>query len=136
MVDKAKLIACQCGWHGEKTPKTRKFLSDLKDLIDKTFDASFNFVAENIKYFLNPHNEDAGLIFVMARQPEDINRLKEVYNAITICVRRDAAEQIETSNHADAGVLDYNYDYYIDNNGTLEDLRASAKAFIDELGEG
>lgn len=136
MVDKAKLIAMHCGWGGEKTPRTRKFLSDLKDLIDEAYDASFEFVRESINFFSNKYEEEKNnIIFVMARQPKDIDRLKEVYNAVAICVRRDAAEQVETSNHADANVLDYNYDYYIDNNGDLENLRAAAEAFVDELGE-
>lgn len=134
MVDKAKLIAMHCGWGGEKTPRTRKFLSDLKDLIDYTFDASFNFVSESIEFFSNKYEEEKNnIVFVMARQSEDIDRLKEVYNAVAICVRRDAAEQVEASNHADADVLDYNYDYYIDNNGTLENLKETATTFLKEM---
>ena len=32
-VDFVKQIARECGWDGVKTPRNRKFLSDLKDLL-------------------------------------------------------------------------------------------------------
>lgn len=36
------------------------------------------------------------------------------------------------SNHADARVLEYNYDIVIDNSGTLEDLEIIAKDFVEK----
>ena len=35
-----------------------------------------------------------------------------------------------TSNHADANTAQYPYDYYINNNGTLDDLKKLTKEFI------
>jgi hypothetical protein len=34
------------------------------------------------------------------------------------------------SNHADANVSNYVYDYYIDNNGTIEELQELAEDFM------
>jgi hypothetical protein len=37
----------------------------------------------------------------------------------------------KTSNHADANVLNCEYDYEIDNNGSLDDLSAKADEFLN-----
>lgn len=138
MVDCAKDIADYIGWKGDKTPRNRKFLSDLKDLIDEWGDCSFKWVAWKIDSTCEDcYNcgDKEPWAFVMARQPEDIERLQKEFNAIAVCVRRDSAEKVEASNHADANVFNYTYDYYIDNNGNLDDLRAAAETFI-ELAKG
>ena len=38
-----------------------------------------------------------------------------------------------TSNDSDGKVNEYEYDYYIENDGTLEDLKKKAVQFIEEL---
>lgn len=140
MVDFTKEIANVAGWQGDKTPKNRKFLSDLKDLIDSWGDCSFKYVKEllddKVEEYLYFGDNDINrfVYFVMARQPEDIERLKREFDATTICIRQDAAENVEASNHADANVLNYNYDYHIDNNGSLSDLKDAALTFLKEIG--
>ena len=47
----------------------------------------------------------------------------------------DKCEKI-TSNDSDANVENYVYDYYIDNNGTLEELEEKALEFINKLKSG
>ena len=51
---------------------------------------------------------------------------------ITVFVQNDRAPKI-TSNPADAGVFNYNYDIYIDNNSDLIALRQEAERFVDGL---
>ena len=38
-----------------------------------------------------------------------------------------------TSNSSDANVENYNYDYYVENNGTLDDFRDSVRTFYLSL---
>lgn len=49
-------------------------------------------------------------------------------------IRRAAVEGGEQSNHADAEVFNYEYDYTIDNNGTIEEFEQKAIDFLKELG--
>ena len=54
-------------------------------------------------------------------------------NAITVLLRRAAVENLEQSNHADANVFNYEYDYVIENNGSLEELWEKAVKFLEEI---
>lgn len=122
-VDEVKRIAFECGWDGTKTPKNRKFLSDLKDLLESWNDLPNKKICEYIK----SHTDQ--IIFINAREPHNIQYYKDKYDAITVLVTNPSVEQI-TSNHADMEVYDYAYDYIIDNNGDLEQLKESAKTFM------
>lgn len=136
-VDLVKEIALfYTGWNGEKDLKSRKFLSDLKDLLTEFNDVPFNDIVRfknvwedelemyNVKD--RPH-----ILLVDSREPEEIMRFKRELGAVTVLVRRASAEMAETSNHADANVLNCDYDYEIDNNGSLDELRAKAAEFLD-----
>lgn len=127
-VDYVKEVALICGWDGVKRPKDRKFLSGLKDLLTEWNDAPFNYIVTAAKYHKRKKNSTA--IFIHCREPEEIARLVEALNARTILVSRDAANSEQTTNHADKEVFNYNYDYIIENNGTLEDLREAAEHFM------
>ena len=137
-VDEIKRIAKECGWNGEKDAKSRKFLSDLKDLLTEFNDLPFNDIvayAENYENQLaymgfsnHPH-----ILFVDAREPEGIQRLKDKLDAVTLLIRRTVAEDNIQSNHADQNVLNYRYDYVINNDGTIDELAQKANDFISEL---
>lgn len=124
-----------CGWDGTKTLKNREFLSNLKDLLTEWGDVPYNKTVKEIALFdytLNQYDidEDKGFVFVMCREPQEIKKFVDRLGAKTVCVRRKEAENAAVSNHADANVLDYEYDYYIDNNSTLEHLQIAAKHFL------
>lgn len=138
-VDYVKEIAKHCGWDGTKTPKNRKFLSDLKDLLTEWNDIPFKKVCQDIKtwqhLWIDSGEYDKAVIFIHCREPKEIKKLCEelsIYNPITLLMRRDAAESVEQVNHADNEVLNYEYDYVIPNNGLLSELRASAEIFLRE----
>lgn len=134
MADAAKDVARYCGWNGEKTPRNRKFLSELKDLLDNWGDTSFKFVENFINSLYNCGVEKENwIIFVMSREPNDIKRLKKRFNAHTIYISNHKAEQVRATNHADAEVKCFIYDEYIDNNGTLEELNLESKNFIERI---
>ena len=137
IIDAVKIVAEEAGWNGGKEPKDRKFLCDLKDLLtdynDFPLKCVFDFTADTKTSYPAPD-----LLFITMRQPSDIWRFKRKYpEAITIFIERDEAkaayQESEVLNAADSGVEDWNYDYYISNNGSIEDLDEAAKTFLKEL---
>ena len=134
IVDLPKQAAKVLGWDGGKTEKDRKFLSDIMDLSDNYNDAPFRDVASIVSDFQNNYIE-ADVLVVDMRDPKDIARAVETFGAETILIRNPNVEKIE-SNHADANVENYEYDYIIKNNGSLEQLDWVAKEFVDNIING
>lgn len=132
-VDLVKQIAKELGWDGTKTLKDRKFLSNLKNILTEWNDIPIKYIKETILYHLNnkEHPWDDFIFFIHTRESEELERLKKEWNAKTLLIRRAAVEDKEQSNHADANVLNFNYDFVVENDGSLDDLRGQAINFID-----
>lgn len=131
IVDLPKEAAKLLGWYGGKTEKDRRFLSDILDLSSEYGDAPFRDVLSIVTDFKNNLIEDEVLIIDM-RDPKDIARAVETFGAETILIRNPNVKKIK-SNHADRDVENYNYDYIIENDGTLEHLERTAKFFVREI---
>lgn len=134
-VDFVKELAKIAGWNGEKTPENRKFLSDLKDLLTKWADVPVRKMKQAVKVFsddMDYYNVN-GIIFLMVREPEEIERLRNEIGAKSLLIRRTEVEEVEQSNHADSQVLKHNYDYVVYNNGTIDDLKKNAEIFIKQI---
>lgn len=126
IADKVKYIATKIGWDGRKTERDRKFLSDLKALIDTYNDANYKRVRELAKAFLNDSENE---IFVVdMREKDQIQKFVKEFDAKTILITRSSVKHIK-SNVADAGVFCIKYDYQIKNDGTLGDLKSAAAEF-------
>lgn len=138
-VDFVKDIAKKCGWNGEKTPKDRAFLSDLKKLLGEWNDVPFQktiyaiqaYEATALSYDFSTNDV---LVFVHCREPKEIARFVKEMNATALLITRPEADSVTPSNISDAKVRDYQYDYVIDNSGTIEDLYLSASQFLDRIG--
>lgn len=130
-VTKVKEIATLCGWDGKKDERDRKFLSDLKMLTTEYSDLSHNDVLEEIKKYRSGEIE-ADVFLVDIREPEEIDRLAKEVDAITVFIENNNVPNI-TSNESDANVENYEYDFRIQNNGTLEDFEESIKLFMEFL---
>lgn len=132
MVDAAKAMARLIDWdESQKGPRDRKFLSDLKDLIDLYNDGSYNYVRYQIENHILPSDINGQrVVFIHAREPQDIMRLVHDFNAKTVVIRRKAVEDKPASNHADANWWDFTYDYAIDNNDGLEFLKRNSEDFM------
>lgn len=135
-IDFVKHLAKECGWNGEKTLEARKFLSDFKDFLSDTYmgDLTYQDVKKKILGVLFRYNQceantDNLVFFVDAREPEQIKTFVETLDAKTVLIRNEKQEQMETSNHADRDVLQFDYDWIINNNGTLEELKEKARVF-------
>ena len=137
-VDFVKEIATECGWDGTKTQKNRKFLSDLKDLLTEWNDIPLNDVVAKVDayglYLTMNESWNKGVVFIHCREPKEIEKLVHEFDgeAITLVIRRTAAEEVEQINHADNGVFGYAYDYTVYNDYTLSMLRANAEKFLRE----
>ncbi len=137
-VDYVKKVASFCGWNGMKDFKNRKFLSDLKNLLTEWDDIPWKKVKKGMDNFcleLEQFGLDSekAVLFIHTREPAEIERYKKEYNAQTILIRRDEAEQKTFSNHADNDILNYNYDIKINNNNSLEHLKIAAKIFCERI---
>ena len=129
-----KQIATMVGWNGKKDLESRKFLSDLKDLLTKYNDYPFNYICDQIKHIEEEWAEygispKSIVIFIDCREPEEIKKLCDKLDAKSLLIRRASAENKETSNHADANVLNYNYDIVIENDENLFDYANKAIDF-------
>lgn len=129
-VDKVKMIAKQVGWDGAKDEKSRKFLADLKVLTTEFCDMSFNSIQAEVNRF-NQFNE-VEFLFLHIREPEEIARTAKEFNAKTLLIKRDSVDDV-VSNPSDANVFNYEYDYVIENDGSINELKEKAKNFVKEI---
>jgi hypothetical protein len=133
IVDLPKEAAKVLGWDGGKTEKDRRFLSDIMDLSTDYNDAPFKDVLSLVTDFKNNKGyAEYEVLIIDMRDPKDIARAVETFGAETILIRNPNVEKIE-SNHADRDVENYEYDYIIENDGTLEQLERVAKLFVCDV---
>jgi len=111
----------------KKDEKSRVLLSSLKKLHKEYDDSPFKTTCEYIEQIKICPND--WIIFIHSREPEEIKRLKERYNAITLLIDRDSA--IPANNSSDMSVKMTKYDYTVNNNGTIDDLKKQTKIFYD-----
>jgi hypothetical protein len=139
-VDFVKEVAEFCGWDGTKTSENRKFLSDLKRVLTEWDNVPFNKVVDDIDAWaygrIAEGEYERSLVFVHCREPKEIEKFIEHYNidnkniVTALLIRREAAESVKQINDSDNSVLNYSYDYVIRNEGTLDDLKESARVFL------
>lgn len=138
-IDVVKNIMTSLGWDGLKTPKDRKFMSDFKKLLIEWNDVPFNFIQCQIHSTAQHFRDnlqvplDNVVFFIHSREPEEIKRFKETMGAITLFLKRDEMATLEQSNDSDKNVSNFEYDYTIENNGTLEELELKAMNFIKDI---
>lgn len=113
-------------------------MSDLKDLLTEWNDVPYQQIRSEIakiyliaeQYGLD-HNKF--VIFIHCREPEEIQRFVDEYQAITVLMRRREVEGNPQSNHSDSEVFNYNYDIIIWNDEDLEFLKGTANFFLENL---
>lgn len=126
-VDKVKEAArVLTGWDGTKDEKSRKLLVDLKQLGIEYNDAPFKYIVDSANEFKKTDEE---LMFVHIREISEIEKVKKATNAKTLLVTNKNVAPI-TSNESDKNVMNYQYDFYIRNDGTLEELNNIAQKFV------
>ena len=132
-VDRVKEAAAILGWDGGKDERARRFLSDLKDAATDYCDSPMRYLTG---VFLNEGIcHEQGILFMMIREPREIERAAQRFEAVTLLIKRPSVASI-SSNHADAFVDAYDYDYTVFNNGTLDDFENQAKHFVKLIHDG
>lgn len=114
-----------------KNEKKRKLYSDTKDMLTQYDDIPFKDITSIVTDFKN-NKIETEVLLIDIREPEEIARAVKTFGAETILIDNPNVKKIE-SNHADANVFDYAYDYIIKNDGTLEQLDAVAKLFVRDI---
>jgi len=74
------------------------------------------------------------MMFIHIREIGEIEKIKNIIKAKTLLIKNPKVKLI-LSNESDANVNNYNYDYVLLNNGTLEDLQKKAKEFVEKIGK-
>lgn len=151
--DMAKQAAELLGWDTQtKDNKIRLALSNIKDLSDEAFNTTFNYLDKmiNSTYHSAKIANSEFVIFIVAREPKDIQRIVDTYSVQEGCSRCgecctcdvhtvliDSTRpdfEFAPSNHADSGVYDYNYDWVIYNDGTVDEFKNSIVAWLGTIG--
>lgn len=136
-VDYIKRVAKTLDWNNQKDDKSRKFLCELKEMAIYWGDIPYKDMMRQTQYFWsylsNYDMVDKGFVFIHSREPEEIQRFVDnmEYPTITLLIRR--AGDKKYGNHSDDEVENYEYDYVIENTGTLEDLEQKALEFYTEI---
>jgi len=128
-IDPVKEALRHLGWNGKKTDEDRKWMADTKKRWIQRYngDGCVNWV-ENI-YNENIYNAYYKLMFIHCREPEEIEKIvKRIPTAVTLLIRRPNSKVLK--NGADDVVENYKYDYVIENDGDLEDLKNKAHEFM------
>ena len=132
-----KEIAQQCGWNGAKEPKDRKFLADLKQLLIEYNNFPFNQIVNYIEFqrrWMNNRDYDGDklIFFIDVREPSEIQKLRDKYNAQVILIERVTANSLDNNGDKKENFNRDLYDMVISNNGTLEQLEAQAREFMKD----
>ncbi len=123
-----KNLAVICGWDGEKTPKARKFLSDLKMLTVEFNDYPTKWAADEYSKFLETDEE---IMFVHIREPKEIEKFSSSVGGVakTLLIRGGTRlNGVVYGNSSDDDVEKYNYDFIYVNDLPIEETE---KAFLE-----
>lgn len=136
-VDYVKDIAYELGWNGEKDNLSRKFLSDLKDMTTYWADKPFQDVVKRTQVAYDEWRgygvDSRSFVFIHCREPKEIQRLvdKMPFSTYSLLIRRRGLQ--EYGNHADDEVENFKYDFVIENNYGLDNLKSEAINFYNKV---
>lgn len=118
-VEVIKKAAKELGWDGAKTAKSRAFLCDLKKFVNDKSDYVWKWLDDKVSEFKNDNKYQILLIDI--REPDEIKKAVERYGCKTILIQNKNVG-IKYDNQADINVFNYEYDYCIKNNGSIDEF--------------
>ena len=128
-----KEIAAMCGWDGRKDPKSRKFLSDLKQLCVEYNDFPTNWAYEEYLEFLSSDKE---VFFVHIREGSEIRKFIDRTDgrAVALLVRGGARMMGGAlGNASDDEVENFSYNYYYTNDKSIEEAEREFVALLQQM---
>jgi len=123
-IDPIKEMARVGGWFGVKDTRSRRLLSDLKNLMIAYNDCPTKYL---IRKYYEFERSDDDILFVHIREPDEIRKFMDAIKPsedvllrdFAILVRRSAAPKM-LGNAADDGVADYPYDAFFVNDTDMD----------------
>lgn len=129
-IDYVKEKALELGWDGKKDEAGRRYLSDLKEAMSRYNNIPRKKIIEQYDIFKKNLREDINNVLIVdVREPDELDALKNELNAITVFIDNPRVPDI-VSNMADKNVANYNYDYTINNYGTMDDYISQIYVFF------
>lgn len=135
-IDKVKQVAEMCfNWNGKKDDKSRRLLSEMKKIwIDFNNGPFYNIIEKidvDMIYSINNGKDiNKNVYFLHIREPKEIFKIKEKYkNCITLIIDKEV--DFIPNNNSDENINNFEYDYVVNNNGTISDLKIRAKEFLN-----
>ncbi len=135
-----KEAAKALGWSGKKTDEYRTFLCELKKFVNSQGDFIWNYLDNQVDEFRE--DDSVKVLLIDIREPEEIKKAVERYNAKTILITRYRKSVdhhllpyhfvITCSNSADQNVNEYEYDFKIKNDGSLADFEKTVSDFAEK----
>lgn len=127
IIDLTKEMATMAGWDGFKNDRSRKFLSDLKSLIDDFNDASFCDIERKLIAYID--SDDYDYILIDARRIKDIDRMRKEFDAKSVYIENNNIKYKPTNiDDIEAQYNNSKYDLTISNNGTLRQFEIEIEA--------
>lgn len=135
-IDRVNTLLKELGWDGTtKDEAYRKFASDMKRAWAEYNDGPNQFIYNQVIAEYKRNEEKPSVFFILCREPLEIYKLKKLFsgNCWTVQLQNSRVETI-TSNESDAAAAEeYEYDYGVTNEGTLEELKRDAELFSDYI---
>lgn len=128
-IDPVKKAASEYfGWKGLKKDNDRLFLSKVKKIWKEYNNGPFEYIKTKVNN-INIYEHKKAIIFVHSREPDEIEEFKDYFgeNCITLLIKRRNIK-IE-SNDSDKNVDQFEYDYYVTNNETKNELKKEITKF-------
>ena len=128
-------------WDGTKDAKSRKMLSDLKDIATAWDDIPFREVCKQIKAVKNIYKHC--YFCTNIREPQEIQKLKgwckqQEIPCYSVWIRQEKAEQEAAQSFTSSGdtqYQNYNYDFVIHNDLSLDDFKTEIRKLIYSIKE-
>lgn len=115
-----------------KTDKDRQLLETINNTLESYGDIPMKDICESVINAVAKSDFRNLFIFVDIRKPENIKRFIEKFpDAKTVYI--DDGRELSEATESDHSVKDYDYDYYVMNDGSLTDLQKAVEKFIKEL---
>ena len=124
----------------EKTPKDRELLANVGAALEEHSHFRTNHCLDECEVTRKVGNMQgqSSVTFLHIREPRNIDRViteacKLGFNAVTT-VFVSGSRAVPADNLADNAIHDITYGAYVENSGTLQDLRAKAHEYLMSLG--
>lgn len=116
----------------KKTDRDRQLLETINNALEAYDDIPMKDICENVIYAIAKADFRNLFIFVDIRKPENIKRFIEKFpDAKTLYI--DDGKELSNATESDHSVKDYDYDYYVMNDGSLGDLKKKVDSFVHEI---